>query len=307
MSSAAPLAVVLPWYGPATAGGAEAHARQLVAALRAAGAPVEVWTTTARDARAPVAPFYPAGWSEDDGVAVRRFPATVGALPALVRAQPRRFALGRFAINELQLLASLTSSDELLAALDAERTTRRWLFFLYPFPTTFFGAHIAAERAALIPCLHDEPYARYATSRELLRSAPLILANSQPEAELIAALSGRTAPTVVAGEGIDLTWQGDGAAFRRAHGLDGPLIFYVGRRDHSKIFRCSPPTSRASGPSTARGRSSSSPAPTCCRCRRRCGRGSTIWALPTRPPSTPPTPPPTCSACPRCGKASRWR
>src|SRR6478672_6265862 len=160
MAAAERVAIVLPWYGPDTAGGAEAHARQLAGALHTAGVPVEVWTTTACDARTPTAPYYPAGWSIVDDVPVQRFPATQGILPALVRRDPQRFDLARFPIDELNLLASLTGSDALLEQLDAERDTRRWVFFLYAFPLSFFGAMIAGPRGYLIPCLHDEPYAR---------------------------------------------------------------------------------------------------------------------------------------------------
>jgi glycosyltransferase involved in cell wall biosynthesis len=38
------------------------------------------------------------------------------------------------------------------------------------------------------------------------------------------------------GEGIDLSQRGDGARFRRKHNLDGPLLYFTGRRDHTKNF-----------------------------------------------------------------------
>ena len=236
--SRAPLTIVLPWYGPDTAGGAEWHARQLVAALHRAAVPVEVWATTARDARSPVAPHYALGWDVLDDVPVRRFAATQGSLPAWVRRTPQRWGLDAAPPNEWQLLAALTGSDTLLEALAHEaHGKRRFIFFLYAYPTTFFGAQIVGARAMLIPCLHDEPYAHYSTTRQLLESVPLILANSYGEAALIRALSGigpERCPVV--GEGIDLTWRGDGAAFRRRHGLDGPLLLFVGRRDYTKNF-----------------------------------------------------------------------
>ena len=237
MARREPVTIVLPWYGSDSAGGAETHARQLAGALRTAGVPVEVWTTTARDAGAPVAPHYPAGTGEVEGVAVRRFPATRGELPKLVRRQPRRFALDQFPHHELNLLRSLTSSDELLEELRRERATRRWVFFLYAFPLSFFGAAIAGERGYLVPCLHDEPYARYATTRHLLRTVRHVLANSEPEAELIRSLADLPAERCsVVGEGIDLGVHGDGERFRAIHKLDRPLLYFTGRRDHSKNF-----------------------------------------------------------------------
>ena len=44
----------------------------------------------------------------------------------------------------------------------------------------------------------------------------------------------RLIAVVAAGEGIDLTQRGDGAAFRARHGLHGPLLMYAGRADLSK-------------------------------------------------------------------------
>ena len=232
-----PVAVVLPWYGPDTAGGAETHARQLVSALHAAHVAVEVWTTTARDARAPIEPYYPAGDTHLDGVRVRRFPATHGDLPAIVRRAPQRFGLHRFPHHELNLLRSLTGSDALLERLAVERASRRWIFFLYAFPLSFFGAMLAGSRGYLVPCLHDEPYARYSTTRSLLRQVRRVLANSAPEADLIRRLADLPEERcTVVGEGIDLTRRGDGARFRQAWELSGTLLYFAGRRDHSKNF-----------------------------------------------------------------------
>ncbi len=230
MTTADPIAIVIPWYGPATAGGAEAHARHLVRALADAGVDVEVWTTTARDASAPLAAFYPLGDDEVDGVRVRRFPANTGTASAITR-----HLNSDHPIHELNLLQSLTGSDQLLATLARQRDTKRWIFFLYAFPLSFWGAQIAGTRGYLIPCLHDEPYAHYSTTRRLLRTTRKVLANSTPEQQLICRLADLDPARVpVVGEGIDLRWQGDGERFRSRHGLTGPLIFFTGRRDHSK-------------------------------------------------------------------------
>jgi glycosyltransferase involved in cell wall biosynthesis len=226
------LAIVLPWFGPDTAGGAEAHARQLAGALQRAGIAVEVWTTTARDARSPLAPYYHAGDDDVDGVPVRRFAANLGA-----RSQITSQFAAPHPIPELNLLQSLTGSDALLHALAEERDRRLWVFFLYAFPTSFWGAQIAGDRGYLIPCLHDEPYAYNTTTRRLLRTVRKVLANSAPEADLIRRLADLPPDRVsVVGEGIDLARRGDGSRFRRERALDGPLIFFAGRRDHSKNF-----------------------------------------------------------------------
>jgi glycosyltransferase involved in cell wall biosynthesis len=229
-ASKSTITIVLPWYGPDTAGGAEAQARQLVAALHAAGAPVEVWATTAKDAHAPLAPYYTQGDDEVDGVPVHRFAPNKGTeIKSLLAAAAHHPA------HEVALLQSLTGSDELIQAIERERNTRRWLFFLYAFPLSFWGAQIVGERGVLVPCLHDEPYARYTTTRRLLRTVRRVLANSAPEQHLICQLADLPEERVpIAGEGIDLERRGDGAHFRTQHRLSGPLVLFVGRRDHSK-------------------------------------------------------------------------
>ncbi len=89
---------------------------------------------------------------------------------------------------------------------------------------------MAGERAHLLPCLHDEPYARYGTTRWLFGQVRRALANSPAERELALRLYGLPPErVVVAGEGIDLAAAGDGAAFRARRGLHGPLLMYAGR------------------------------------------------------------------------------
>jgi glycosyltransferase involved in cell wall biosynthesis len=233
------ITIVVPWFGRDTAGGAETQARQLAVALRAAGAPVEVWATTGRDSFAPPEPFYREGRDELEGVPVRRFPLVPPRVdpyipPAVVRRGLHRH-LPAFLDHELRLLASLQSSDALLEAVAAEAQGRRFLFVLYAFPTSFWGTVLAGDRAHLLPCLHDEPYARYGTYRWMFRRARRALANSTGERELALRLYDLPdEQVVVAGEGIDLAPVGDGAAFRERHDLRGPLLRYAGRADGSK-------------------------------------------------------------------------
>jgi glycosyltransferase involved in cell wall biosynthesis len=233
------ITIVIPWFGRDTAGGAETQARQLAQAIRALGAPVEVWATAGRDAFAPPEPYYPEGEDELDGVPVRRFalapPRADPYIPPAVARRGLHAGLPAFPDHEPRLLASLVSSDALLEAVASEGAGRRFLFVLYPFPTSFWGTLLAGERAHLLPCLHDEPYARYSTYRWMFRHARRALANSPAERDLALQLYDLPPDRVVAaGEGIDLTPRGDGAAFRARRGLHGPLLMYAGRADLSK-------------------------------------------------------------------------
>src|SRR5690349_3865413 len=234
------ITIVAPWFGGDTAGGAETQARQLAQAIRALGAPVEVWATTGRDSFAPPdLAHYPEGADTLDGVPARRFPITAPRrepyVPAPVARRGLLGGLPEFPDHELRLLASLVSSDALLEAVASEGAGRRFLFIPYPFPTSFWGALLAGKRAYLLPCLHDEPYARYGTARWMFRHARRALANSPAERDLALRLYDLPGDrVVVAGEGIDLAPRGDGAAFRARRGLDGPLLMYAGRRDAGK-------------------------------------------------------------------------
>jgi glycosyltransferase involved in cell wall biosynthesis len=233
------ITIVVPWYGRDTAGGAETQARQLAEAIHALGALVEVWASDGRDSFAPPAPYYPAGRDELNGVPIRRFPITPPSVeprvPPAVASRGLHATLPAFPDHELRLLASLASSDALLEAVAAEQDGRQFLFVLYPFPTSFWGALLAGRRAHLLPCLHDEPYARYSTVRWLFRQARRALANSPAERDLALRLYDLPPEqVVVAGEGIDLAPVGDSAAFRARRGLDGPLLMYAGRADLSK-------------------------------------------------------------------------
>jgi len=233
------ITIVIPWFGRDTAGGAETQAHQLAQAIHALGVPIEVWATTGRDAFAPPEPYYSEGPDELDGVPVRRFALTLPHadpyVPPAVARRGLHTQLPAFPDHELRLLASLVSSDALLEAIAAEGLSRRFLFVLYPFPTSFWGALLAGERAHLLPCLHDEPYARYNTVRWLFRHARRALANSQAERDLALRLYDLPPDRVIAaGEGIDLTARGDGVAFRARRGLHGPLLMYAGRADLSK-------------------------------------------------------------------------
>lgn len=246
------ITIVSPWYGPDTIGGAETQARSLARALRSIGVEVRVWASTGRDSFHPEATaHYPAGQSVVDGVPVWRFrPTSADArgVPRFFRTRPDLLPpIDSFADHELRLLGSLLGSDELYAAILAERERSRFVFVPYPFPTTFWGALIAPEQSFLLPCLHDEPYAYYGTYRYLFRHVRGVLANSYPEAELIRRLYDVAEERLhVAGEGIDLRPRGDGAAFRRRLGIgkgaveatnadQSPyVLLYVGRRDESK-------------------------------------------------------------------------
>ncbi|MGB9723672.1 MAG: glycosyltransferase family 4 protein [Chloroflexia bacterium] len=239
MKTRPPLALVIPWYGLETAGGAEFHARRLAESLREAGLSIQVLTTTGRDAFATRGEeYYPAGLEQINGVPVHRFPLRRLDEPPFWEQYPERLP-DRLAFPpaELALLDELwAESNALYAYLWEHRHDFLFIFMPYPYPTTFWGiALLPPERTFLIPCLHDEPYAYYSTYAWVFRRVHRVLFNSEAERDLALRLYNLPPErTAVLWEGVDLHWQGDAARFRARYGIFPPFLLYVGRRDAGK-------------------------------------------------------------------------
>ena len=236
------LTIVSTWFGPDTAGGAEVAARRLAQAIHALGYPVDVWSTTARDLFAPREAHYPLGESLDEGVPIRRFapspalddsavPLAIAHHPNIVRAlkeihPPRR---------ELRVLSTLVHSDTLLEALVNEAEHRSYVFVPYPLPISVWGVMLVPQQSYVLPCMHDEPYAYHQMSQWQIQHAKKLLANSAAEREFLMRQFELPAERVVLSRlGIDLTINGDGAAFRREYEITTPMLFFAGRRDVTK-------------------------------------------------------------------------
>ncbi len=230
------IVLVTPWYGLDTAGGAEVHARRLVESLYERGVAVEVLTTTGRDFFSPEQPdYYPAGRQEVNGVPVLRFPTRQDDGAAWREAHAHLIAeAGPFPPEERHLVDNLIAEDGLYEYIEAHRQDTFFIFMPYVWGTTFWGSMIAREHALLIPCLHDEPYARYSVYRHLFRSVRGVLFNSLPEMEVSLRLHNLPPERgQVVGEGVE-SLPGNPDRFRAKFGLEEPFLFYVGRRDRGK-------------------------------------------------------------------------
>jgi glycosyltransferase involved in cell wall biosynthesis len=234
-----PLAFIRPWYGLEAAGGAEIHARRLVESLHAAGVAVEVWTTCGRDSFSPRGQDdHPPGLGRVNGIPVHRFPLRRPGAVTFFQAHPEVLeGLPQFPEREWALFEELqVESDALYAHLWEHRRDHLFVFMPYPHATTFWGAWLVPpERAVLIPCLHDEPYARYGTYAWVFRRMRRVLFNSESARDLARRLYDLPAEQcAVLWECVDMHWQGDAGRFRARHGLENPFLLYVGRRDTGK-------------------------------------------------------------------------
>ncbi len=228
---------VLPWYGEQVPGGAEAEARLTAENLAKAGVEVRALATTlsglgsdwGRDA-------LPAGETVENGVTVRRFPCA-----------PRDAA--RFDGLNLRVLAgamlrpeeerafyrNMVHSPELLEHIAAHPEEGPFFFIPYLWTSSVWGPLIHPSKSLIIPCLHDEGYARMAAVKRAMETTRAICFHVPAERDLAAGLYdlSRTEPIIV-GEGMDTHWSHDAARFRADFGINDPFILYAGRKDPGK-------------------------------------------------------------------------
>lgn len=230
------IAFVPPRYGPDVVGGAEAVFAELAHGLAGRGWDVEVLTTCARD-HYTWANEYPAGTTTDGSVTVRRYPTVIDT-PGTDRDRlgHRLLAGDRLTIPEQQrwINDSLRVPDLWHHVLDEGHRYRAMVFGPYMFWTTFAVGQIHPERTFLIPCLHREPAATLDIYQPLFEGARGIFFLSDPERDLADDLFHLPANHDVVGSGIDLPTAYGVEAFRADTGVDGPFVFYAGRREWGK-------------------------------------------------------------------------
>jgi glycosyltransferase involved in cell wall biosynthesis len=135
--------------------------------------------------------------------------------------------------EELEWLANSVWSPDLQRFLEDEgRAYDLILFSPYLFGTTIWGTQVLPERSALIPCLHDEPYAYLATVKRMFRSVPGCLFNSEGEERLARRVHTVRAGGVV-GMGFDLPDAEPSARFAESRDL-GSFLLYAGRIEEGK-------------------------------------------------------------------------
>jgi glycosyltransferase involved in cell wall biosynthesis len=231
------IALIIPWYGIETAGGAEVHARRLAESLYQAGVEIEVLTSCGKDYFSPqLGDFYPEGPCQVNGVPVRRFRVRREPLDSFLHAHPEILVEGDSPpLTGDHPAKELVAEDGLFDFIAAHREEYFFVFMPYVWGTTVWGARLCPERTFLVPCLHDEPWAYAPVYKPAFTSARGLLFNSDPERELARQIYGFDPQhAAVIGEGIDMHWQGDARRFRHKYGLYDPFILFTGRRDQGK-------------------------------------------------------------------------
>lgn len=226
--------VVVQRYGDVS-GGAEAHAREVVAHLRPY-VDFAVATTTAADYWT-WDNAYTAGIDAVDGVPVHRFPVEAGRSRDFRLREHRAFAkIHPYDAEDAFVRAQGPVAPDLLEHLRRYgRDFDAILFFTYIYHPTVYGLPLVAERAVLVPTAHDEPALRLSVYRRLFHSPRAFAFNSLEERRLVhRTFANERIPGEVVGVGVDVPADRSGARFRARFGIDGPYLLYLGRIVESK-------------------------------------------------------------------------
>ncbi len=227
---------VPPRYGNRVVGGAETHTRMLAGELHSRGWPVEIVTTCAENAQDWTGEYEP-GEEMVDGILVRRFPQKSHRFSRRSsRIEQAIQARADVSVKEQEhWIHNVVSSPELCAFLDGHRGDyRAFVFIPYLFGTTYQGINTVSEKAYIIPCLHDEPYAYLEVFTRMMHSVRGIMFNTPPEMDLARRIYGEGLPGRVVGGVAYRPYSADGERFRARYSIDGDFILYSGRREHDK-------------------------------------------------------------------------
>ncbi|MBM4142073.1 MAG: glycosyltransferase family 4 protein [Lentisphaerae bacterium] len=218
-----------------TVGGAEILLRRQAERLAAGGRPVDFLATCARS-HVTWANELPAGRRRAGNLDVELFPVDRDRDADAFRRALRAIGRGRWRAEHEQTWLRHGPRSEALCRRLAERASEyeRVVVGPCPFALTVRAADVVPDRTVLVPCLHDEPFARLAAVRGMFARVRAVMFNTPAERDLAARLYGGGAPRrFVVGIGM-APFPVDPDAFRARHGLAAPYLIYSGRREPGK-------------------------------------------------------------------------
>jgi len=221
--------------GEGAVGGAETLLKNLAIHAAAQGCEVDFLTTCAQS-HFTWENSLPAGMKQMDGLNIHFFPVDERDAGTFLRIQ-QSIDRGREVpeSDELLWLKNGVNSAALLHHLDQHaKDYRAILLGPYLFGLTYFTALAHPERSLLVPCLHDEPFAKLSCMKRLFSETAGCLFNAQAERELAGELFDYPdAKSRIVGMGLD-AFDPDPTAFARNHNLTAPYVLYSGRREPLK-------------------------------------------------------------------------
>lgn len=235
------IAFVLPWYGKDIIGGAEFAVRDIMHHLLLQGISCEVLTTCVDESVQDQVRPYNAHFAEVDRtgeVPIRRFAVAV-TTPTEDEFFSRFLSDYRVPViqdmsieKETTLLNIHINSDQLYSYIRYHKDEYSLFVFVpYLFSTGYFGSAAAGEKAVMIPCLHDEPYAYLKLFKERFSQLSGMIFLSPAEEQLANQLYDLSnVKTQVIGLGVKQSEQGNAIRFREKFGIQEPFMLYVGRK-----------------------------------------------------------------------------
>src|SRR6266487_959323 len=167
---------VVPRYGLEVLGGAERLVRGIAEELRRRGHSVEVLTTCTDD-MVEWNNYYQPGETLINDVPVQRFPIDKLDIAQVYRTLAKAVSGEQVPYGEQrEFIRQSINSQALYQHLrDQRESFACFIFAPYLFGTTYWGIQAVPDQAVLLPCLHDEPMARFAIFRELLEQVRGVL------------------------------------------------------------------------------------------------------------------------------------
>lgn len=173
---------------------------------------------------------------ERDGMTVRRFPVDPrdAALHLQLQSELSRDSKLSYA-EQLRWLASGVNSSRLVEYVRSHPGIDRVIAGPYLFGLTREVALAAPDRVLLVPCFHDEAFARVEALQEAFRKVRGFLFNTEPERalahRLMPGLSAEVEKVVAMGiQPFDVSK----TAFAERTGIRAPYVIYSGRREGGK-------------------------------------------------------------------------
>jgi glycosyltransferase involved in cell wall biosynthesis len=228
---------VVPRYGLEVVGGAERLVRGMAEELHRRGHSVEVLTTCTNN-MVEWNNHYMPGETAINGVPVRRFQVDELDMGQVYRTLGKAMSGEPVPYGEQRdfIRQSINSQALYHYLRDQQEAFACFIFAPYLFGTTYWGIQAVPDKAVLLPCLHDEPMARFAIFRELLEQVRGVIFNAAAERRFaIEGLRMSNTATAVVGYGFALDMApGDVTGFRQRRGLPPELLIYSGRLESGK-------------------------------------------------------------------------
>jgi len=235
------IAILTPWYGQECTGGAEMLARELAQRLSERDA-VTVLTTTSRSfLHEWDKDYHKPGRFRDGNYDVVRFRVRRRNSEAFAANNEQLLGLPRHRWPEISRYGIRTDFflDESINSPELEAHVKRqggaWYDAILALPY-LYGVVVNAIKTAqapihLIPCLHDEAYARIPRIEDAMHRAKTLLFNSAGEAELALRLYGPgiLEKSYVIGTGIPPAYEP-----ALTSPIEGRYYLYLGRREPEK-------------------------------------------------------------------------